>query len=47
MRPGQMRHLDLLAHIAARHPQADLLKLSALSRDSLLAWLRRRGHDAP
>jgi hypothetical protein len=38
-----MRHIDLLAYIAENMPQVDRPSLGALSRDSLIAFIERKG----
>lgn len=43
MAPAQMGRLDLLALAFREHPYASDLKLAAMSRDQLLAWLKEHG----
>lgn len=37
----QMRHLDLLALVIRRYPDANHMLLARMSRDSLVAWAER------
>lgn len=37
----QMRHIDLLAHVIRRFPQAEHARLAQMTRDSLVAWAER------